>query len=240
MRTRFIRARGVALAGICAGLAVLAGACGTGTGPSPARSPGNGVASKPAAQILATAKAALGSAKSVRLEGTLTRSGSTYTVDIVLGPGRGKGTMTGPIAGLKRASFDFIAFGSKVYIRSSTLWRHYGGVAGELLDHRWVATSDKKMWGGARISTKSFFNTLGPMTGPASKGAATTINGQPSIPVTFGNSTVYVATTGTPYPLRLVPSSSKVGSGEINFLDYNAPLNITAPPHAIDLSKLHG
>jgi len=171
----------------------------------------------------------------------LTQSGATYTVNVVLGPDRGKGTVTGPIAGLKRASFDFVALGSKAYIRSSTMWRHFGGAAAaELLNNRWVATTAKEMWGGARFSTESFFGTLGPMTGPASKGAATTINGQPAIPVTSGNSTVYVATTGTPYPLRLVPSSSKAGSGEINFLDYNAPLNITAPPHAIDLSKLHG
>jgi hypothetical protein len=241
MRTPFIRARAVALAGTCAGLAVLAGACGTGAGPSPAKAPSNGVASKPAAQILTTAKDALGSAKSVRLQGTMTQSGTTYTVDIVLGPGLGKGTVTGPIAGRKRASFDFVALGSKAYIRSSTLWRQIGGAAAaDLFNNRWVATTAKEMFGGARFSTLSFFGTLGPMTGPASKGAATTINGQPAIPVTSGDSTVYVATTGTPYPLRLVPSSSKVGSGEINFLNYNAPLHITAPPNAIDLSSLHG
>lgn len=240
MRMPSIRTRAVAVAGICAGLAVLAGACGSSTGPTAAKTPSNGVASKPAAQILAAAKDAFGSAKSVRLQGTVTQSGSTYTVDIVLGPGRGKGTMTGPIAGHERASVDFVQLGSKVYIRSSTLWRQVGGAAAaELLDNRWVAATAKEM-GGAPFSLESFLRNLGPITGPASKGAATTINGQPTIPVTSGDSTVYVATTGTPYPLRVVPSSGKAGSGGVNFLDYNAPLHITAPPNAIDLSKLQG
>lgn len=240
MRTPFIRARAVAVAGICAGLAVLAGACGTGTGPSAAKTSANGVASKPAAQILATARDALGSAKSVRLQGTMTKSGTTYTVDIVLGPGSGKGTMTGPIPGLGRGSFEFIELGGKVYIRSSTLWRHYGVAAAELLDNRWVATTVKEM-GGAPFTIENFFSSIGPITeGPASKGAVTSINGQLAIPVTSGDSTVYVATTGTPYPLRVVPSSSKAGSGEINFLDYNAALHITAPPNAIDFSNLQG
>src|SRR5260221_11382752 len=114
----------------------------------------SGVAAQ--AQILTTAKDALGSAKSVRLQGTMTQSGSTYTVDIVLGPGLGKGTVTGPIAGLKRASFDFVALGSKAYIRSSTLWRQFGGAAAaDLFDNRWVATTAKEMFGDARFSTLS-------------------------------------------------------------------------------------
>jgi hypothetical protein len=198
------------------------------------------VASKPAAQILATAKDTLDSAKSVRLQGTITESGTTYTVEFVLGPGSGKGTMTGPIAGLERASIDFIELGGKVYLRSSTLWRHYGSAAAELFNNRWVATTVKEM-GGGPFSIKGFFSTIGPLTeGPASKGTVTTINGQSAIPVTSGDSIVYVATTGTPYPLRIVPSSSKAGSGEIDFLDYNAPMHITAPPNAIDFSNLQG
>jgi hypothetical protein len=66
------------------------------------------------------------------------------------------------------------------------------------------------------------------------------IDGHPAIPVKTRDSIVYVATTGKPYPLRVTPSVSRLGTGGVDFLDYDAPVAITAPAGALDFSKMQG
>jgi len=68
----------------------------------------------------------------------------------------------------------------------------------------------------------------------------TMINGRPAIPVRSGDSIVYVATTGPPFPLRAMPATHAAGEGVVDFIAYNAPVTIGLPPNAVDFSQLRG
>jgi hypothetical protein len=50
---------------------------------------------------------------------------------------------------------------------------------------------------------------------------------------------LYVAATGTPYPVAIVRSQT-ANNGAVVFDDWNAPIGVTAPKNAVDLSKLSG
>jgi hypothetical protein len=51
--------------------------------------------------------------------------------------------------------------------------------------------------------------------------------------------TLYVAATGTPYPIAIVRSKT-ANSGAVTFDDWNMSADVTAPKNAVDLSKLSG
>src|SRR5258708_6366759 len=142
-----VRSRPAGITAMCLMLALLAGACGTQSGASsssstltaPPTQASNGIAAKRPATILSAAKAALASVTSVRMRGTVTTSGQRFTIDITMTKTGAKGSLTGPIAGVKRAAFDFVSTTGKIYIRSGTLRRKVGGQgAAALLDNRWV------------------------------------------------------------------------------------------------------
>jgi hypothetical protein len=75
----------------------------------------------------------------------------------------------------------------------------------------------------------------------ATKGAPTTINGAGALTIQVsddsGPSTLYVATQGQPYLLRVVSPSD---GSQMDFSDFNKPLTVQAPPAAqvFDLSTL--
>jgi hypothetical protein len=249
--TMRIRGRAVGITVMCLTVTLLAGACGTQSGTSTSNSTptahptsaSNGIAAKRPGQILAAAQAALASATSVHMRGSIRTSGKLFTFDVIMTKTGAKGSMTGPIAGVKRASFDFVAAGRKMYIRSSTLWRKVGGATlATLLDNRWVRVPSSSTRGFPWVNTAAFSRVL--RTGPSDKarsvGPETVIDGQTAVPVKTRDEIVYVATTGSPFPLRVTPVSRRVGSGVADFLDYDAPVTITAPAGALDFSNLHG
>lgn len=51
-----------------------------------------------------------------------------------------------------------------------------------------------------------------------------------AVPETSGD-TIYVALSGAPYPLRIIPRG-KSGDYAMNFVDYGKPLRLAAPPLA--------
>jgi len=250
------RARAAGAATACLGLALLIAACGflsgssstsstpsATTSPAPSQAPANGIADKPPAQIVAAATKALASASSVHVKGTVRESGTRYTFDLFLKRASAKGSMTAPVLGLKNAQFDFVVAGGKLFIRSSTLWRKVGGTAAaQLLNNRWVVLPAASFHDFPFRSVRTFARIIhsGSPRKPRRAGAVTMINGRPAIPVRSGDSIVYVATTGQPFPLRAMPATHAAGAGVVDFIAYNAPVTIGPPPNAVDFSHLHG
>jgi hypothetical protein len=242
--------RAAAVTTMCLVVTLLGAACGTQSGSSTSSTPAahrapasNGIAAKRPGQILAAARAALASSTSVHMRGTIRTSGKLFTFDVIMTKTGAKGSITGPLAGIRRASVDFVAAGRKMYFRSSTLWRKEGGATlAALLDNRWVQMPSRSIRGFPWVSTAAFARVL--TTGPSDKarsvGRATVIDGQPVVPVKSRDEIVYVATTGTPFPVRVIPASRRVGSGVVDFLAYDAPVSITVPAGALDFSHLHG
>ena len=212
-------------------LGVLAGCGGS--------SSSNNITSKSATEILTESKAAADSASSVHVSGSIKSGAAPVTIDLNLVAGKGA---QGEISE-NGASFKLILLGGTAYISGSpAFYRSLGGAAAaQLLDGKWLKAS-------ATSGEFASFNSLGNMRqlidttlaahGTLTKGATSTVNGVQAIAITDTNKTgsLYVATTGKPYPVAIAKGGSE--SGKIAFSNWDEPVTITAPPNAVDLSEL--
>jgi len=216
-------------------VAVLLGGCG-GSGGS---STDNGIAAKTPTQILSAATAAADSASSVHVTGSIVSGGSPITLDLELVAGKGG---RGQISenGL---SFNLIQVDGTAYISGSpAFYSHFGGpAAAQLLEGKWLkapASSGSFSTLGSLTDLNQLLNTALSDHGALAKGPTSTIAGQPVLSVTDAShgGTLYVATTGKPYPIE-ISKSGKTG-GKISFGAWNAPVTLQAPKSSIDLSEL--
>jgi hypothetical protein len=211
--------------------AVLAG-CGS-------SSSSNGVAAKAPAEILAATKLASDAASTVHVSGSIVSDGSPITLDMNLlagKGGRGKISENG-------LAFEVIEVEGTVYIKgSSAFYKHIGGpAAAQLLEGKWLKAP----------ANNSEFASIGQLTdlrqlidgaltthGPVTKGATSTVSGQKAISLTdkAHSGTLYVATSGTPFPIQIVKSGSD--GGKIIFDRWNKTVALAAPANAIDVAQL--
>jgi hypothetical protein len=202
----------------------------------------NGVASKSAEEILSAAVTAAKGASSVHMSGSVTSSGQPIGVDFQLAKGRGAtGSMT-----LNGAKADLVLVGGKVYMKGSAqFWSRAGGTQGaaaaQLLKDRWVvAPATGQFTSLVQITdVNALMGQLSKDHGTLTKGAETKVAGEKVIAVKSSKGgTLYVATTGKPYPIQL--SQSGGGGGKITFDNWGASVKLEAPKGAIDLSKITG
>jgi hypothetical protein len=206
---------------------------------------GNGVADLPADQILARAKAALKSADSVRIKGTGRESAQTFSLDL-----RYSGANTAGTLGVGGQTIELRKLGKVVYLKGSReFWRSSGGeAAAQLLAGKWLKTpaNDKRFGDLSELTdlSKAADGLLDP-DGTLTKGETKTVNGVQAIGLTSSGKdpgTLYVATTGEPYPLQIASSASSSSQGSLDFLDYGKPVTVSTPPaeQVVDVSKLPG
>jgi hypothetical protein len=212
-------------------LSLAAAGCGGG-------SKSNGEAAKTATQVVADAKDAATSAKAVHVAGSITDAGQPLTLDITIVKGSGgMGTMSE--SGLK---FEIIRVGDKAYIKGSDAFlRKFAGAAGaQLLRGKWLqgsaTTGDLAALAPLTDITKLFNGALG-SHGKLENGGETTFKGHKVVAIkdTTKGGTLYVAATGTPYPIAIVGGKDQ---GSITFDNWNDTVTITAPKGAVDMNKL--
>ena len=91
---------------------------------------------------------------------------------------------------------------------------------------------------GELTSIKTLMGSLTKAHGTLTKGATSTLGGQSVIALKSSKGgTMYVATTGQPYPLQ-VSKNSGGQSGKVTFSDYNKAFTITAPANSINIDQL--
>jgi hypothetical protein len=220
---------------------VLAGLLLAGCGGHGSSASSNGEASKSAAKVLADAKAAADGASSARVSGNIVSGGTPITLDVAMARGQAKGSMS--TSGL---SFDLIRIGNTAYIRGSDdFYKHFAGAAvAQLLHDKWLKAS---IISGRFASLEPLtsisllFDKVAAHHGKLANDGAKTFKGQQVVEIrdTSDNSKLYVAATGTPYPVAIV-GGKKGQSGTITFADWNKSLSVSAPKDAIDISKLGG
>jgi hypothetical protein len=231
-----VRLRPPLLAPLALGIAFLAPAL-AGCGGSGSK-PGNGVASKTPAEIVAAAKAAADEAASVHIAGAISE-GSPLSLDMHLlagKGGRGRITQSG-------VSFDLITLGSTVYIKgSSAFYRRIGGpAAAQLFQGKWLkapATAGEFSSISALTDLRKLIDTTLATHGTLSKGATTSVGGVKAIAVkdvTKGG-VLYVASTGKPYPLEIARGGAN--GGHIVFDRWNQAVTISPPTNAININQL--
>jgi hypothetical protein len=200
---------------------------------------GNGVADKSPSQILAAASAAAAKATSAHVIGSIDAPGSAESFDVQLLAGKGA---RGKVS-LGGASFELIDTGATVYMRgSAAFYRRVGGsLAAKLLRGKWLKApaSDAQFASLKRLTDlRRLIGSVLAGHGAVTKGGSATIEGTPAVAVrdTAKGETVYVATSGQPYPLQITKTGS--GGGSISFDRWNAPVTLRAPSQAIDLATL--
>jgi hypothetical protein len=190
--------------------------------PAPAEQP-NGVAALTGPQILAEAGKAVAAASSVHVA---VRGKGKTLLDAHLGKRMGTQRLT-----FGKARLDAIAVGGREYVRANrTHWRNVEvppKLIAKIAD-RWI-----RLPRGKKESDELYISSLAngftdKDAKKATKGAETILGGVPVIAVAEADGVIYVATTGTPYPVSA--SSSGV---TLTYGDWNAPLVVTAPKGAI-------
>jgi hypothetical protein len=218
--------------------AVLLAGCGS----SGKSAKSNGEESKPAARVLADAKAAATSASSAHVSGSIQSEGTPITLDLSTARGKGaKGSMS--TNGLK---FDLVRIGDTLYIRGSDEFlKHFaGGAVAQLLHDKWLkasATHGRLKSLAPLTSLGALFEGVSANHGKLVNDGKKTYKGDPVVVIrdTSDNSKLYVAATGKPYPVAIV-GAKKGESGTITFGDWNKSVSLTAPDGAIDISQFGG
>lgn len=229
--------------------ALLAAGCATDTtsgSGAPAASPspsGNGVADLTAEQILARSKAALQGATSVRIKGSGGAGSEKFDLDM-----RYSGTSSVGTISAAGQPVELRRLGPTVYLKGGReFWVGTAGEgAAELLAGKWLKSplTDKRFADLAEITDldQAASGILEP-DGKVSKGQRKTIDGTAAIGLTSGgdDGTLYVATTGEPYPLQIESTDPKDPS-MLSFADYGKPVTVETPAAdtVIDVTKLPG
>jgi hypothetical protein len=198
----------------------------------------NGVAAKTPAEILAATRAAAQNASSVHVVSTATTRLESEKLDANMARNQGRTQVA--IMGM---DFEVIRVGHTFYVKGNAVFD-----AG--LERTLGVKVPPKVWLKGTTSTLGqigFDTDIGkelPImlsgSGAVGKGAKTKINGQPAITLKLTRKlytgTLYVATTGQPYPLKLTKTGRE--HGQTTFTGWNDSVTVTPPANAIDISQL--
>jgi hypothetical protein len=202
-------------------------------------SSGNGVASKTPTQIVDAAKAAAAGAASAHVSGSIVSEGKPISLDMELVAGKGgKGRIA--VEGL---SVNLIEVDKAVYIDGSTAFYTHlaGAAAAQLLQGKWL----KVPASNANFASFSSLTDLGKLVGSTldAHGAlsrattTTTVEGHEVVGVTDAKGgTLYVATTGTPYPIEIAKDGAS--GGRIVFDKWNKPVTLAPPAGSVNINQL--
>jgi hypothetical protein len=199
----------------------------------------NGEAAKTAAQVVADAKAASIAATTVHLSGTGATNGQPLKLNLYLVAGKGgRGNLT--VNGL---TFQIVRVGNDAYFKGdSKFWQNFGGAAAAaLLQGRWLkapAATGRFASFTPLTDIGQLFTSLFSSKDSVKNKGKTTLNGMSVVAIedTTKSGTLYVAATGTPYPVAIRQN----GQDKLKFDGWNASVTLATPKGAVDMSKLTG
>lgn len=191
-----------------------------------------------AAQIVEQSRAALKAAKSVHVKGPLPGEGKGAKIDVVIAGDSVKGMIDLAVNGAATPA-EVVKTRGKLYLKGKQLWvKTAGQEAGAALGDKWVvAPAYLAKTFDPYLTTDGLCDLLPSPKGVLAKRPPSKINGMPvNVVLDHGpgrqNKGIpyYVASEGTPYPLRLFN-----GAKALNFT-YETPGAFTAPKGAVKLS----
>jgi hypothetical protein len=202
----------------------------------------NGIDKLSAKDALAKVKTATSSVKSVHVKGTINQSGKPLTLDVSVGSAAAEGHI-----GVGGGTMDLRLVDGVTYFRGdSKVFAAFGANAAQasLAAGRWIKDTSSNGPAGSFagfLDEKKLFDALLTPEGTISKGGTATINGKKAQVLIDSSSAgvkLYVAETGAALPLRIERTGSS--GGRVDFLDYNADVQVDAPSGALDISQLGG
>jgi hypothetical protein len=201
-------------------------------------SAGNGVASKTPAEILAASRAAATSATSVNVVSKASEGPLAITVNAQLTSDGGRAQVS--LLGL---AFEVIRIGGTVYVKGSPSVYRRLGITAKVPQGSWLQAPA----GGPMSQLAAFTDLSGELNRilPAhndvlASGASTTLDGQHALELNatakLFKGTLYIATTGKPYPIKLTKHGRE--TGQSTFTEWNKPTTLNPPTNTIKLSQL--
>ncbi len=196
---------------------------------------GNGIESLSAPEILARSQAALAAAPSFHLKLTATVAGFVVVSEMDAVGRNLKGTQTG-----QAQPVEFIRIGDDLYVKAGDgFWSTIVSLSQIAhLSSKWVKVPASSPTFSALIPDPK--TMLSNATG-VTKSGSSTLDGKPVVGLTSQGSTVYVATDGEPYPVKVEGTqNTEFGPGTLvaEFSRYGAvTTTITAPTgEIVDIS----
>jgi len=219
--------------------AVGCGSSSGGSSSSPAAAVDNGESAKAPEQILSDVTDAVRGAQSVHMSGSVSSDSSDVGFDVTLSADAAKGTLT-----LSGNDIKLVRVGDAAYFSGSPeFYKMVGGgdAAVSLLQGRWikVPSTDSRFASFEQFTDKGkLFSSMLQAEGTISKAGVRTYNGQKVIVLrdSKGDGDLYIAASGKPYPVAIVTKGDKQGT--VTFNGWDAPVDVSAPSDAIDLSQL--
>ena len=177
-------------------------------------------------RILAQATKAAMSARSVRIIG----ESPSASLDLVVTKDSSDGKRTAGDTTLKTRVVDGV-----IYIKADeAYWTEaFNKKKAKKIGDKWVAgeLSNPKLKSFKQTSTmKPLLTQFLRLDESAQVGEVGVAQGQPAVPLTASIGTLWVATTGTPYPLQLNSSPDQPEVSEVTFTEWNKKVVIKAPP----------
>jgi hypothetical protein len=203
----------------------------------------HGVAAKNPEAIVAAATKAIAGVRSVEVSGSVNEAspGDEIRFDLHLVNGRGA---TGSLSehGL---AFRLVTIGNVAYVKATpAFWDQFGGapVAAQLRG-RWLrAPADHGDFASfaALTDVHQLIARLLAGHGALTKGTTSTVDGRGVIAVHDASrqGTLYVATSGPAYPIRIENESSD--RGHIDFRGFDAKVVLRPPAQSVSIFALHG
>ncbi len=250
-------AAGAAALALLAGGGVLAG-CGSDSSSTGAATtaaadasslPANGVENLSAQEILDTSLKAANAASSVTVSGAITQEGEEVKLDLELGTNAAQGTFSA-----QGINAEIRVVDGKSYFKLSG--EDFARIAGQgdnaevaqavsaLLGDKWIAvpegSGDDDLAGLGQFGQKDdLLKGILEADGQVTVKGTGEVNGIPVVLLdsSDGTGTLAIQTVGEPYPIQIKGADSS-SSGEVNFTNWNEPVNVTAPTDVVDLSAL--
>lgn len=203
---------------------------------------GGGLEKLSGKEISDRAKKELQSATALRFKVTGTKGTESMSVDLAMDK---QGNCVGTVGTGTEGTAEVIKIGDQVWMKADEkLWKAKAGPqAAELLKGRYIhgPAADPKLKGmttGCDLAMLQAKMSSGSNPDKdIKKGAPGSVDGQPVVPISADGTTISVASTGSPYPLKI--DNSKDGS-VVRLTDWNKPVQAKAPPadQTIDIEKL--
>jgi len=196
------------------------------TGPVEPVGKPNGVETMEPQQILDRANKAALSARSVRIVG----SSPQASLDLVATKGASEGTRSAGDTTLKTRAVDGV-----IYIKADEAYwtQAFNAKKAKKIGDKWVAgeLSNPKLASFKQTSTlRPLVKQFLQLDESAQVGDVGAAQNQPAVPITASIGTLWVATTGKPYPLLLTSSPDQPEASQIDFTDWDKKVVIKAPP----------
>ncbi len=203
----------------------------------------NGVGALTATEILKKASEAAAKADSVTIKGAITQGGETIGLNLAVARNAADGTIT-----IKGADVQLRLVGGTLFMKAQKeFWSALGSqgdAISALVADKWFSVpldSTKDASGlssfGQFADKDGLFQSLLSTDEVVTVKGTSEVNGQPVVLLSSKKGTLAIATTGEPYPIQIKGSGTD-GTGTMDFINWNGPVNGVKPADVVDLAAL--